>query len=205
MPGTGMKPTVMRMALLLTVSLAAVCLTARADDLVVVRTNYYSVRGETLRELRRSLDLNRPQADFGAHDAQTIWRFECRSESQAQHGEFRLRAFEVKSTITITLPSWTPPPNASPELRNFWLEYFVALRTHEWGHAKIALEVAPAMQARVREVAPRQNREEFIRLVTAQARAVQQEAEHRQKEYDEVTRHGATQGAVWRHGRPVWR
>jgi predicted secreted Zn-dependent protease len=178
---------------------------AYAGDIVQVRTNFYAVKGETARELRRSLDINRPKGQAGPHDAETTWRIEWKSDVAKQNDNCTLKFLDVKTAVTITLPSWTPATNATPELKRFWKEYYVALMTHEWGHAQMALAVAAEMHARVREISPHANCEDYKRLIAEQARAVQRDAERKQKEYDEQTRHGASQGAVWRYGRPIWR
>jgi predicted secreted Zn-dependent protease len=44
------------------------------------------------------------------------------------------------------------------------------------------------------------NCDEYKRVVAAQAAAVVRENERKQNDYDQRTRHGATQGAVWRSG-----
>ena len=183
----------------------AVSFCASAGDVVQVRTNFYAVKGETSRELRRSLDLNRPKGQAGPHDAETTWRIEWKSDVAKQNGNCELSFFSTRTVVNITLPSWTPTTNATPELKRFWKEYYVALITHEWGHAQMALGVSAEMQNRVQEVSPRANCEEFKRLIAEQAQTVHRDADRKQKEYDEQTRHGASQGAVWRCGRPIRR
>ena len=178
---------------------------ASAADVVQVRTNFYSVKGETSRELRRSLDLNRPKSQSAPHDAETTWRIEWKSEVEKRNGVCQLSFFDIKTVLTVTLPSWTPTTNAPPELQRQWKAYYTALKLHEVGHVELALGVAAEMRKRVREVSPRANCEEYKRLVTEQARAVLRETERKQKDYDAQTRHGATQGALWRYGRPIRR
>jgi len=202
---TNLNLTRVRTLLLLTGLACASSVRASAGDVVQVRTNFYAVKGETARELRRSLDDNRPQGQSGPHDAETTWRVEWKSNVENRNGHCELSLFDTKTVVTITLPSWTPTTNAAPELKHFWQVYYVALLAHEWGHAQMALTVPAEMQNRVHEVLPRANCEEYKRLITEQARAVQRDAERRQKEYDEQTRHGARQGAVWRYGRPIRR
>jgi len=169
----------------------------RAQDTVQIRTNYYAISGNTARELRRSINLARPSSESIPRDAMTTWRIEWKSSVDRANGECRLNTFTTSTTIVLTMPSWAATTNASPDLVKAWKEYFAALMKHEWGHAQLTLPVAAEIKKRAKEVAPRSDCDEYKRLITEQSRGLLRELDHQQKEYDRVTRHGVTQGAVW--------
>jgi len=176
-----------------------------AQDAVQIRTNYFAVRGDTARELRRSINLSRPRSEFIPRDALTTWRIEWKSSVERSNGGCRLSAFTTCTTIVISLPSWAAATNASPDLVKAWKEYFAALVKHEWGHVELALPVAGEIRQSAKEVAPRSDCDEYRRVITEQSRVILRELEQKQKNYDRNTRHGVTQGAFWPPWNPVRR
>lgn len=108
----------------------------------------------------------------------------------------RMRSADVRATIVVSMPRWKVPPDAPPELVEAWNRMLRALSVHEAGHVEHAV------------VAEREIRRELMALTAPscsvmelRSRQVAQRLleEHRMRDrrYDERTRHGRTQGAVW--------
>jgi predicted secreted Zn-dependent protease len=82
---------------------------------------YYDIRGSTEEDLRQQMNWLGPVG----LDGKTHMGF-CEWEG------------EVSLKITMTLPRWTPPENAAPNLIAKWDNFVKNLAKHENGHAIIA-------------------------------------------------------------------
>ena len=168
---------------------------ASAQDTVQLSTNFYNISGATEWELRQSINQSRPWKDKDATDARTEWKIQWTYTSIPAGETRRLRSLETRTTITYTLPRWTPGPEAPKTLRDRWTKYSAALKTHEDGHSRIALVAAGEIRKRVNALpeppaAARLDKQinDIANKVVAEYRAVE-------ATYDKKTTHGASQGA----------
>jgi predicted secreted Zn-dependent protease len=180
--------------------MAALCLTARAQNTVHWQTNYYPVTGATIGEIHQSLSRNRPWRGQSQLDGLTDWRVQWRYQFTSSPGECRLTSFATTTTITITLPRWHRPTNASLEVVTNWVRYITALGQHEAGHARIGLAAAAEQQRRIPALASDSNCEALKRRINDLAQQIVDDHGRQDREYDRETEHGAKQGAVLRGG-----
>lgn len=170
--------------------------TAAAQDALLIRTNYYPVTGATLPELHRSLEQRRPRGTSGRHDGFTVWKVDWNAAIQ-QHGQVnRPGAFTTRTTITITLPRWAPSTHAAPGLVKTWNDYMAKLDEHEQGHVQLVRAAVSDMHTRVESVAPGSDARAVRQQIDALAREILAICTRKNQEYDQRTRHGATQGAM---------
>lgn len=112
----------------------------------------------------------------------------------------RISDVTVALDVTIILPQWDVPHDASPALRAEWDRFFGALERHELGHRAIALAGAQRLQqtlARLRgrtcddvkTAAEYASRDEAAATRTAQVA------------YDDSTSHGIKQGTSFENVR----
>jgi predicted secreted Zn-dependent protease len=99
------------------------------------------------------------------------------------------------------LPRWTGPTNAFQTIQPTWDRYFAALAEHEAGHARFALDAAAEMHKQVQALGEQPDCEGLKKKINALAQQVLADYRKREQQYDQTTRHGATQGAVF-PGRP---
>ena len=177
-------------------------LLAGAQDSLRWVTNYYSITGSTLGEIRQSLLQSRPWRIQSTVDAMTDWRIEWQSTVTPSNGACRCDSFATKTTITNTLPGWRPPTNAPPALTNAWVRYFKALAEHEAGHAQLALAAAAELHQRIGDLGEARDCPAMKKKINDLARQVLDDYRKRDKEYDQRTAHGVKQGAVLRLSRP---
>ncbi len=89
--------------------------------------------------------------------------------------------------VTVTLPRWTPPPDADPALTAEWHTYLQALTHHEEGHVDLVHHLADDTAGRLVEAgcdrAHASGASTLDRIRTAQ------------RNYDDATGNGRTQGA----------
>lgn len=186
-----------RLVLPLALLLAIGAGTVPAQNAVVWTTNFYSITGATLREIRGSLETARPKHLQGRVDGQTDWRIEWHFATQSTPTGCRCSGFSTRTVITVTLPRWRAPTNAVPSVLQEWSRYSGALGRHEAGHAQIALAGAAEMLRRTKDAGEAADCEGLKTRLQSLAHQVVEVYRKRDADYDEQTQHGATQGAVW--------
>lgn len=168
---------------------------ASAQNSVAWTTNYYSVTGATLVEIRQSLRQSRPWKDRFDADGFTDWRVAWRFSLTSSASGCRCSSFTTQTTVVTTLPRWTAPTNAPDPPLEIWQKYATALGQHEAGHAQLALAAAADLQRRSRDITETADCETLQRQLNALGEQVIEEHRKRDRDYDERTRHGADQGA----------
>jgi len=171
-------------------------LSASAQNSVRWTTNYYTITGATVPELRQSIRTNRPWKERLEHDAMTDWRVNWQFTVTPTPGGCRCSTFGTQTTITITMPRWAAPTNAPDSTREIWRKYSTALGQHEAGHAAIALAAAAELHKRIKSIGEAAGCDGLREQINQLGRQVVEEHRQRDREYDEKTRHGATQGAA---------
>jgi len=173
----------------------ALAATAVAQDSVQWTTNYYPVTGASVREIRRSINEARPWKDRQSTDAMTKWQVNWHFTLSPSAGGCYCNTFSTTTTIAVTLPKWIVPTNAPESVKGIWARYFTALGKHEGGHGQIALSAAAELQKRSRTIGTLPDCETLKAKINGIGEQVVQDFQRRDKEYDERTRHGATEGA----------
>jgi predicted secreted Zn-dependent protease len=171
----------------------------QAQNKLVWRTNYYSVQGASLGEIHRSMDQSRPWKEPANLSGLTEWRIEWRFELTPAEGGCRCSSFTTTTTITNTLPRWTPPAEAPEELKAAWTRFIKALGEHEDGHSRLALAALADLHKRIKELGPEPVCDGLRKRINDLAGRVIDENRQREKDYDRRTQHGATQGVALRY------
>jgi predicted secreted Zn-dependent protease len=162
-------------------------------------TNYYSVTGATLVEIRQSLQQNRPWKEKSSVDASTRWQVHWRYNVFTASDRCRVQSFSTETIITM--PRWIAPTNTSQNLRDMWISYIKALGGHEEGHGQIAIAAAAEMRKRVNALPAEPSCDSLKARIEETCRRSVDDYKDRDKDYDERTDHGATQGARLRGSR----
>jgi len=158
---------------------------------------YYEVTGNTMGELFTSMRRQAPPEGYGV----TRWFISWTTRWEPVGGVCRITQARVNLRTEVRLPRWEPGPDASPELVTQWRTFMEHLRSHENGHLEIAVAAAREVERALRRV-------QTPSCISVQgagnqaAERVVSEYRARQRAYDARTRHGATQGAVWRASLP---
>jgi predicted secreted Zn-dependent protease len=168
---------------------------AEAQNTVRWTTNYYAVTGATLPEIRQSIRQNRPWKEKSDLDGLTEWKVNWHFSVVGTGSGCRCDSFSTQTSITVTMPRWLTPTNASDSVKQAWQKYAVALAQHEAGHAAIALAAASELQRRVQAIGEGSDCASLKQQINHLGQQVIAEHRRRDKDYDASTRHGATQGA----------
>lgn len=156
----------------------------------------YAVEGSTPEDILRSLIERGPSSEGQRFFGLTETAIDLRYDQREVASGCLIEDAQVLLSLTITLPEWTPAPDADPETRRAWSRFRRALAQHEDRHRAIAEEGAQALQRAIDgmlrsdcETVALESRRRLERL------EVEIAAAHRR--YDSETGHGRTEGAVW--------
>jgi len=164
-----------------------------APDLAVT---YYDVPGNSLQELRQSLNTLGPVGKDGKrHHGQVDWHVGWRFNYLPRGTGCRIDALRMEVKATMLLPRWTGVDTAPAVLQQEWTRYSQALRVHEDGHAARATQASEEIQRRFAAVGGAMNCTRLNEELNRIGQAVIDEYAARDRQYDEDTDHGATQGA----------
>jgi len=161
-----------------------------------VRVEYYEIQGATPEELRREMDRLGPLDDRGRRrDAFARWRISW-SWPLKSSGKPDFAGAMSQFEGVMTLPRWLGREDASTELIERWDHFMAAVRRHEEGHLGPAREATPQVAEAIRAAAglnPGLTIREAHRIAEAVVRSVRAH----DREYDERTRNGQTEGVRW--------
>lgn len=148
----------------------------------------YPVSGGSPRGIRESINRSRPrEPGREPFDGMTVWSYSTRWRGSSDGGCDPTSA-EVTAHVVITLPELTNRQALGRAERENWDRYLSRLAAHEQNHARIALAGIDQLRTFMRG-AP--NCETML-AARAQIDAAIRDAN---RQYDETTRHGATEGA----------
>lgn len=149
----------------------------------------YEVRGRNVRSVRASINAGKPADSAGArHDAGTYWTY--RFALTGTNGRCDPTMAVVTYSAMVVLPDLATVDDMNRNDRAAWNAYFAALVLHETNHLRIAEAGARGIQQAMR-AAPDCAAAQAIAASENQAVAAAS------AEYDRLTRHGRTEGAVF--------
>lgn len=174
--------------LVLFISLLAACSRSSIEHADIV---YYDITGSTADELRASMNELRPKDphdDNKPVNSYTDWYIAWNWPGYGTDN-CDLSAANVTYTITVIVPRWKAPADASPELIAQWGIYIQSLIFHEKGHVENVVNNYLSVQTAIRGAT----------CLTAEAEAQKALEVLREfdSSYDNETRHGESQGAVF--------
>lgn len=166
---------------------------------VSVRYKYYPIRGRTDTELRSQMSQKGPldALEGRRYDAYTAWTVNWSYRYKSVGKQCTIASVQTKVGITFTLPKWQPASGTPRSLKAEWKQYLAALQTHEDGHKYHGIA---AGQDVIRTLSRFPSAASCSTLGTTANQAAQQIIQrYNQKdiEYDRLTQHGFTQGAVF--------
>jgi predicted secreted Zn-dependent protease len=166
---------------------------------VSVRYSYYPIRGMSNSELRSQMSRQGPldKLEGRRYDANTTWVVKWSYGYKSVGHRCAIASVSTRVNVTYTLPQWQPPPSTPRSLIAEWNQYLAALHLHEDGHRNHGIGAAQEVMKKLTlsPLAP-----SCKELGIAANKAAQQIIRHYNQqdvEYDRLTQHGLTQGAVF--------
>ena len=157
---------------------------------------YYQVAGGSVGELTAALQAASPEVTrTGTFFAKTTWTVVWDGEWTADSTACRIIRSQTKLESQMALPRWETT-GASADLASDWNAFVRNLTLHEHGHVVNAVAASREVDTRLRnlerpscdgmEAAARATIDSIVAVFRAQDEA-----------YDQRTKHGEAQGAVW--------
>ncbi len=162
-----------------------------------VEYEYYTVTGSTATAILRSIRANGPKNASGRRVmGYTAWNVKWRYGKRSNHGLCRLANFRASADVTIWLPRWQPGHDAPEVLVHQWRQFISALEQHENQHRDNAIAAAHEL---VRELYGMSSFscDALDRLAELKAEKILDRHQDWDREYDDETGHGLTEGARW--------
>jgi predicted secreted Zn-dependent protease len=135
--------------------------------------------------------------DGRKYDSLTSWDMKWDHGYDRASDTCSIRSFKPIVEITFRYPKWKRTDDAPLSLVEKWDRYLKNLITHENGHRDRVVEAAAALSLAVSQLSPAPSCADLDRNVRALFRSRMEKMKQAQREYDEITKHGITQGAVF--------
>jgi len=165
---------------------------------VAEQYEYYEIRGGDEKELRRQMGRNGCVMSNGErYDSVTAWRWKLQYGYDRTPGSCAADSFQVVLEITYRYPKWVRSDDVEQTLIAKWEDYLNNLVAHENGHRDLAVEAATDLSRAVAVLQPAGSCAELDRQVQALGRERMVRLNADEQDYDDVTVHGKTQGAVF--------
>ena len=133
----------------------------------------------------------------GGHMGRTDWRLSYKYTRRATPGGgCQVGSLETVLDLKIRMPRWTPPAGAAPDQVSRWQRYSGALLGHEYGHVQNARNTETGFKRAALAAMAADCGSLDASLRSLFDNAIQQ-GNAADRAYDDQTRHGATQGAVF--------
>ena len=158
-----------------------------------VIVSHYDIRGANLQDLHSQTIEKGPRDQFGSQrDAYTKWHiwWEWPEDSE---GRALLHRTQVYSEIEVTLPRVVDIEVLTQADRASWSRYIEAVRRHELGHVEMARKTRDEIEFKILEQVKLDKNfsaQQGNKLGQGLLRRLRQQ----DLEYDQSTKHGATQG-----------
>jgi predicted secreted Zn-dependent protease len=172
---------------------------SRAFPPVVKETyEYYEIKGNTEDQLRSEMCRNGCKwKDGRTYDSVTNWHVKWDYDYDRSAQTCSADSFRASVDITFRYPKWVRTDDASGPLAAKWDAYMKNLVEHENGHRDMAVEAAAELSRAVADLPPAPTCAELDRAVRSLCHERLNRLNADAKEYDEATRHGTVQGAVF--------
>ena len=160
---------------------------------------YYDVRGTTAAQVTTQLDACTPvnTGQPGTFDAETTWFFNWTYRLYKKPaGQCNIRGAAVGVHVTVLYPRWVAPAQAAPSLAGQWQTFVTALQLHENNHVQMAIQYGQQLLGGLQHF-PDTHCADLQHAVDAYGDKIVQTNNRAQIEYDNQTKYGATEGAIF--------
>lgn len=169
-----------------------------APPTVIEKYDYYEVGGCCEKDIQCDLKQKCIRWNDGKkYDSVASWKVKWDYGYDRAPGTCSVDSFKVTVAISFRFPKWSRPDDAPQKLVDKWDSYMKNLVTHENGHRDMAVEAAAELSSAVANLPTAPTCAEIDRQVQKLSSARLMKLKEDEKEYDAVTNHGVTQGAVF--------
>jgi predicted secreted Zn-dependent protease len=159
---------------------------------------YYEVCGYCEEELH--CDLKKKcvtWTDGRKYDSLTSWDIKWDREYDQTSKTCAVNSFRPIINFTFRYPKWNRTDDAPKSLTEKWDRYLKNLIAHESGHRNMVIEEVNDLSRTVAQLPPAPTCDDLDNNVRTLFRKSMNKIKDDQREYDENTNHGTTQGAAF--------
>lgn len=184
----------MKRTILTVLSLLWLCLPAHAEVQERVQEQYYDLQVDSGQSLSRALNQASPIRQNGQiYHAYTRWRVQWNFWWREQRdGRCQIDLTRTRLNATITLPRLG---DGDARQRQRFEQYLRALREHELGHYRIGQAAAAEIDAALLQTSEYPSCAELQQQANRRANAILRRHAEQERQYDQQTGHGRSQGA----------
>jgi len=165
---------------------------------ITEKYEYYEVCGCSEDELHCDLKQKCVTWNDGhKYDSLTSWDMKWDHGYDQASATCTINSFRPIVEITFRFPKWKRTDEAPQSLMEKWDRYVNNLITHENGHRDRVVEAASELSHAVAKLSPASSCADLDKSVRSLFRKHMEKMAEDQREYDETTKHGSTQGAVF--------
>jgi len=169
-----------------------------AEPVIDEATEYRDISGDSQAALSAALERIAQSMPVGhRYYADTHWQLSWNFRVESDDDGCHLSSATTALNVRTTLPRWTAPAKAPADLIKRWNAFSAALRTHEDGHRRIAVDAAQAIADRVNKAAPARDCATLKQAIGTLAQSILDDYRAKELDYDTTTDHGRKQGAVF--------
>jgi predicted secreted Zn-dependent protease len=169
-----------------------------APPVVKETYEYYEIKGNSEDQLRSEMCRNGCKwKDGKIYDSITSWHVKWAYDYDRSPDTCSAKSFKVFVDVAFRYPKWVRTDDVPGQLVAKWDRYMNSLVEHETGHRDMAVEAAAELARDVAGLPPAPTCEELDRAVKSLCRERLNRLNDGAKEYDEATRHGSVQGAIF--------
>jgi predicted secreted Zn-dependent protease len=166
---------------------------------VRIRYHYYPISGSNAVALRSQMSQSGPisQIEQIHYDAKTDWYVRSFYNFAMTGNQCTIKGATANVDILFTLPKWTPPSGASRSLLTQWQQYMTALQVHENGHKQHGIEAGQEVVQTLMNLPAATSCQTLKSIANSAIQKTIKRYNQKDIDYDEITKHGLTQGAVF--------
>lgn len=172
--------------------------------IVRVYYNYYPISGSTVSNLQSQMSDFGPLSELEQRNyaAEVVWHVQWSYDYAMSDRGCAVTNAVSTVDVTVTLPQWDSPPDASPSLIAAWNQFLAALHVHENGHLEHGVAAGTDVLSLLEQFPTYSSCDDLRAAVSSETRQIIQYYNQQDIEYDHETQHGLTQGAVFPPSRP---
>jgi len=171
---------------------------AMAEPELRMDYEYYEIYGETAEALRQAMKVQGiVWKDGNTYDAFTSWNVSWAFERRFGREGCTIESVRTVVKVTQRFPKWKDISYALPDLQDKWNAYIKALKEHEDGHKDIAVQAAREIESSLPNLGASPSCEDLTIRANGLAMEILEKYKNLEEAYDEATRFGETQGAVF--------
>ena len=162
---------------------------------VILQEQSYAIEGNNARTLTEQMKQLGPGDSNGdRNDAYTRWYVTWTYAFTRSPESCVIADVHVKVHVNTVLPTWSPPNDAAPDLPARWKKFSEALALHERGHLQIGVHSGQEIRQALLTLPPAGSCDTVEGEANEIARAIVTLHNAYDRDYDEHTHHGFTQG-----------